>query len=349
MRLGPRQCPAFVFFVGLGLLLAVALGGALALRLGLSVGLMAFLGALGVATEATLAGLRRRLTGQDRMVFLQSLLAIAAVTAVTLWLIGWPVLPYLEALLLAVGLLQATGRLGCFKAGCCHGRPHTWGVCYRQAHTAAGLDPYLVGVPLVPVQLAEAGWSLGSVALGCAAALHSAPGNGLAAYLTAYCVGRFGFEFLRGDAWRPYAAGFSEAQWTALLLATAVAAAGWLGALPAPAWQPVAWGGLLGTAALVALKRGTTARHRLVQPRHVAEVARALHVLHAGKNLPRPLGAPLHRVCTSLGVTLAGGTAGEASSRRLTLAAAPLMRFVDVPSSSSSYPSNRVKGIEESK
>src|SRR6266566_1439622 len=40
-------------------------------------------------------------------------------------------------------------------------------------------------------------------------------------YIIVYGCGRFCLEFFRGDATRPYLYGFSEAQWTSLLLAMA--------------------------------------------------------------------------------------------------------------------------------
>ncbi len=314
VRLAGRSWPAFVLFAGLGLGAAVLLVTALSLDRGLSMGLMAGLAVAAVATEGGLALLRRALGGKDQFVFYESFLAIAAVVALCLLMMGRPVLAPLEAVLLGVGLLQAVGRMGCFMAGCCHGRPAAWGVCYHRAHAAQGFDAYLVGVPLLPVQLAEMVWSLGSVALGSVLVFQGAmPGSGLAAYVTAYALGRFFFEFARGDAGRPYVAGFSEAQWTALFVTTAVVGAGWGGVLPASAWHLGVWIGLMTVAGLVLLKRRTTTRHRLLHPGHVGEVARALRVLHAGKALARSAEAPPHVVRTSLGVELSGGDGQEAA------------------------------------
>ncbi len=320
VRLGTRQWPAFVLCTGLGLLAAVMLATALTRSRGLSLALMGVLGVTALATEGGLARLRRALTGRDQMVFYQSFWGIAATTALGLWILERPVLTYLEALLLSLGMLQAVGRMGCFMAGCCHGRPYAWGVCYRQAHVAAGFDPYLAGVPLVPVQLAEMVWAFGSVALGSGLVLTGVPpGSGLAAYVTAYALGRFIFEFARGDAGRPYAAGFSEAQWTALLATTAVVVAGWGGVLPASAWRLGVWAGLLGMAGLVSIKRRRTARYRLLHPGHVGEVARALRVLRAGKAIPRSTDAPPHVVRTSLGVELSDAESDEAAVQQYTL------------------------------
>lgn len=322
VRVGSRTVPAFVFFAGLGLVVAAGLTLALALHRGLSPGLMAGLGVAAVAAVGAQAVVLRAVAGAERLVYYRAVAAIGVAAGLVLWLLDRPALPYLEVLLLGVGALQAIGRMGCFRAGCCHGRPHAWGVCYRRAHTAAGLDRHLVGVPLVPVQLVEMGWALGSVALGSVLVVQGAPpGSGLAAYGMAYSAGRFGVEFMRGDAGRPYAGGFSEAQWIALAVATAVVGAGWSGVLPAAGWHLGTWASLLIAAALVALKRSITARHRLMHPRHVGEVARALRTLHAGHAIPRQPGAPPHTIRTSLGVelssTASGGGAVEHYAARL--------------------------------
>ena len=313
VTIGSRSWSAFVAVVGVGLVSAVLLAMALTLDRGLSVGLVAGLGVAAVATEGSLALLRRVLSGKEHMVFYESFLAIAVVAAALLGILRQPVIPYLEVLLLGVGLLQAVGRMGCFMVGCCHGRPYAWGVCYRQDHAAAGFNAYLVGVPLAPVQLVEMLWALGSVALGGLLVISGAPpGSGLTAYMVAYSLGRFFFEFVRGDALRPYAVGFSEAQWIALTLVTAVVLAGWAGVLPASVWHQAVATGLLGVAGVVMLKRRTTDQPHLLHPKHVGEVARALRVLHAGKAIPRDPDAPPHVVRTSLGVELSGGEGSEA-------------------------------------
>lgn len=315
VRIGSRSWSSFGLVVGVGLGAAVLLATALTVDRGLSVGFVAGLGVAAVATEGSLAVLRRVFTSDDHMVFYESFLAIAVVTLLLLWILGRPFLPHLEVLLLGVGLLQAVGRMGCFMVGCCHGRPSPWGVCYRQDHRAAGFNRYLVGVPLAPVQLVEMVWGFGSVALGSLLVVKgAAPGSGLAAYVVAYSLGRFFFEFARGDAARPYAAGFSEAQWIALSVTTAVALAGWGGVLPSSVWHQGAAAGLLGVAGSVLLQRRMTSRPPFFYPTHVAEMARALRVLHAGKSIPREAGASPHVVRTSLGVELSSGEVDETFS-----------------------------------
>jgi hypothetical protein len=97
-------------------------------------------------------------------------------------------------------------------------------------------------------------------------------GTALSWYVTAYAVARFGFERLRGDAVRPYWFGFSEAQWTSVVLVWIVALTEWRGRMPF-SWWHTAFGVGLGLA-MVGLRRSLLAD--LVAPGHVAELAAIL-------------------------------------------------------------------------
>lgn len=111
----------------------------------------------------------------------------------------------------AVPLVHGIGRVGCFCAGCCYGKPtDAWfGVCYP----AGGLAPS--GVPLVPVQLLEAAGDLVIFGLLCLP-VYRVPGRRLAVYLLLYGALRFGTECLRGDAARGLLGPLSGAQWISL-------------------------------------------------------------------------------------------------------------------------------------
>lgn len=63
---------------------------------------------------------------------------------------------FFPVLVPALPLVHAVGRVGCFCAGCCYGRaaPPPWGIAFT--HAIAGPN----GVPLLPVQLWEAGAEL---------------------------------------------------------------------------------------------------------------------------------------------------------------------------------------------
>lgn len=113
-----------------------------------------------------------------------------------------------------VALGHGIGRLGCFLAGCCYGRPsnHPWAVTYRFADAAT--------VSRHPTQLYE---SFAMLAL--FAALHRylqrsdrPEGAVMAIYLIAYGAIRFAVEALRGDDRGSWIFGvFSTSQWLSLV------------------------------------------------------------------------------------------------------------------------------------
>ena len=60
-----------------------------------------------------------------------------------------------------IALGHVTGRLGCFAAGCCYGKPTDvpWAVIFTNPLAAANVGTPL-GIPLHPTQLYEAGAEL---------------------------------------------------------------------------------------------------------------------------------------------------------------------------------------------
>src|SRR5580693_2363108 len=68
-----------------------------------------------------------------------------------------PLLPTLDTCAAALPVGHAIGRMGCFFAGCCYGKPTTepWGVIFTNP-TAAQLAGTPLGVHLHPTQLYEA-------------------------------------------------------------------------------------------------------------------------------------------------------------------------------------------------
>jgi hypothetical protein len=195
------------------------------------------------------------------------------------WVLGQPVLPYLDLTILGIGLFLVFGRIGCLMVGCCHGRPHRWGVCYRQEHADAGFPQYYVGVRLFPIQALESLFVFSVIALASWLVLTDhPPGEALAWYVVTYGVARFFFEFARGDTGRPELFGFSEAQWTSLLVVTAGVIAEFYGLMPLHPWHAWATVGLVLTMILVALIRRSRkpAIYQLLHPAHVREIAKAV-------------------------------------------------------------------------
>lgn len=113
---------------------------------------------------------------------------------------------------IAVG--HGIGRVGCFLAGCCYGRP--------MAPPLGLLMPQALGAPhdvaLFPVQLLEAALN---ISLGIFLLIYSRrrreEGQVTGLYLVAYAGIRFCVEFLRYDAVRGFAGALSTGQWMSIL------------------------------------------------------------------------------------------------------------------------------------
>ncbi|MBI3565851.1 MAG: prolipoprotein diacylglyceryl transferase [Elusimicrobia bacterium] len=137
-----------------------------------------------------------------------------------------PFLRLLDTVCVMAPFWHVFGRLGCFLAGCCHGRPTSapWAVTFRDPR--AMVPPEWLGTPLHPAQLYEA---VGDALI--AAALYRllvktegrAPGLVAAAYFAAYGVLRFSLEFYRGDT-VPLALGLTAGQGLGLGLVAAALA-----------------------------------------------------------------------------------------------------------------------------
>lgn len=126
-----------------------------------------------------------------------------------------------------IALGQSIGRLGCFAAGCCYGKP---------THSLLGVtftNPYsnqTVGVPLLiplhPTQLYEAAANLVIFAiLWLKLKRKKFDGQVFILYLTFYSVVRFTIEFFRGDPDRGFLFGglLSTSQFISVILMIAAA------------------------------------------------------------------------------------------------------------------------------
>jgi Prolipoprotein diacylglyceryl transferase len=292
-----------------GLAVAVVLTAALVRHDGLSMPALAAIALAAVAVFITLALAVKVITGIESLTYYHHQFAVLAAAAGLSACLGRPVLPYLDVTSLGVGAFLVFGRVGCLLVGCCHGKPSRWGPRYRTAHVEAGFPACYAGVRLLPVQLLEAAWVAIAVLVGTDLFLRgSTPGTTLGWYLMAYACGRFGLEFLRGDWGRPYLWGFSEAQWTSLILVAGVAVAGWAGRSPAWPWPSIAATLLAAIMAGLGLRRRATAsvRHRLVRSDHFREVVEILRWLPADPRAARDEQG-IAVVSTSLGIRLSAG------------------------------------------
>jgi len=270
--------PSFHAFGALGLVAAIFLAMGLSHRLGLSTGAELFLAGLAAFTFWVHSLTVKLLTQRETFIYLRHVLVLTATLLLSGMVLGLhSPLAYTEVIMLAVGLLQATGRIGCFMAGCCHGRPHSWGICYGDAHVAAGFPAYLKQVRLFPVQAVEALWGLLCVAAGSGLLLAGYPaGSGLSSYLMLYGTGRFFLEFYRGDAARAYMGPLSEAQGLSLLFMLGVLLGESTRAIPFFSWHALAFACPAAVGGILALSPSHRQTARLFRPAHVRELAARL-------------------------------------------------------------------------
>ena len=143
---------------------------------------------------------------------------------VAFWYIGRHGLPFwttCDVFAPGITLGHVTGRLGCFAAGCCYGRPTTlpWGITFHNPLAAANVGTPL-GIPLHPTQLYEAGAELLILILLLATEKRGKPfaGRTFWLYMLLYAISRYIIEFYRGDP-RGEMFGMSTSQFISVVLA----------------------------------------------------------------------------------------------------------------------------------
>src|SRR6185312_7954909 len=133
---------------------------------------------------------------------------------------GLPVLATSDLFAPGLAIGHGIGRLGCFAAGCCWGKPThlPWGVTFTSKDATTGVP---LGIALHPTQLYEAF----AEAIVCVILIYQLrrphrDGQVIGMYLVLYGIVRFGVEFLREhDASNPLGGPFTLEQWIALALA----------------------------------------------------------------------------------------------------------------------------------
>ena len=112
-----------------------------------------------------------------------------------------PFLPLADCYSAGLPLGHAIGRLGCFAAGCCYGKPTwlPWGVVFTNPR-AAELVGTPLNIPLHPTQLYEsAAEFMNFLILVFLAKRQRFAGELLATYMVLYGIERGLIEFVRGD------------------------------------------------------------------------------------------------------------------------------------------------------
>jgi phosphatidylglycerol---prolipoprotein diacylglyceryl transferase len=149
-------------------------------------------------------------------------LILAVVVAI--WYIrrvGLPLWTTCDVFAPGIALGHVVGRLGCFFAGCCYGKPTTmpWGIVFTDPFAAANTGTPL-NVALHPTQLYEAGAEaiILFILLGTESRGRRYPGRTFWLYMLLYAVSRYVIEIYRGDP-RGTIGMFSTSQFISLLLA----------------------------------------------------------------------------------------------------------------------------------
>src|SRR5688572_25965816 len=142
---------------------------------------------------------------------------------VALWYIrriGLPLWTTCDVFAPGIALGHVVGRLGCFFAGCCYGKPTTvpWAITFTDPFAASNVGTPL-NVPLHPTQLYEAGAE--ALILGLLLATESRgrrfPGRTFWFYMLFYAVSRYVIEIFRGDP-RGSVGIFSTSQFISIVL-----------------------------------------------------------------------------------------------------------------------------------
>jgi hypothetical protein len=125
----------------IGLVAALAAGALLARVRDLLQGVVVALGLAAILVFLALAMATKIVSGEERLIYDE--IAVVACSALLLRLAGLPVLPYLDILVIGLGLFLACGR------------PWRYGIRYSRVHVKAGFPRYLAGVRIFPVQALE--------------------------------------------------------------------------------------------------------------------------------------------------------------------------------------------------
>lgn len=144
-------------------------------------------------------------------------------------------LKVLDAFAPALILTQATMRIGCLSAGCCHGKP-AWGVPWAIIVDDPDTATLYRGIPVHPTQAYQIIINLAIfVTLFALRKQPEMEGRLLWLYLILYGIGRFGVELFRGDE-RAMVGPISFNQVVCLLF-IAVGVAFWRGWISTELWS----------------------------------------------------------------------------------------------------------------
>lgn len=166
--------------------------------------------------------------------------------AVSIWYVRhyrMPVLKTCDAFAPGVALGHAFGRVGCFAAGCCYGKPTSlpWGATFTNPLAAQVVGTPL-GVPLHPTQIYESLVEVANFLILLWLFKHKKfDGQVIGAYLFLYGFARYFLEFLRDDPGRGslFGGAMSGSQFISIFMVI-LGGALWMRRTEAPAAAPAA-------------------------------------------------------------------------------------------------------------
>lgn len=233
LKIGPINIFTYGSFLCLAFLAALWVAGREARRVGLPPGRIWDLGlyilvaaVVGARALEVLLNLHRYLekpldifkVWDGGLAFQGGLILALIITIVYIRRHQLPIWSTLDILALGIPLGQSIGRIGCFMAGCCYGRPTDlpWGVTFTHPESLGPL-----GVKIHPTQLYESLPVLGVFAvLYYLRTRKRFDGQLMGVYFLLAGLVRFGVEFFRGDPRGPaLVVGMPVTQVTALLMA----------------------------------------------------------------------------------------------------------------------------------
>jgi len=135
-------------------------------------------------------------------VFYGGLLVAVTVALFYIRKVGLPLWTTCDVFAPGIALGHVVGRLGCFFAGCCYGRPTTvpWAITFTSPAAAANVGTPL-NIPLHPTQLYEAGAEalILTILLSTESRGRQFAGRTFWLYMLMYAVSRYIIEIFRGD------------------------------------------------------------------------------------------------------------------------------------------------------
>ena len=309
LNLGFKRVASYHFFGILGIVTASALVLVLAYLEDLSIGIVMLLQLSALVLTGIYYGITRLLTRKDKVVFFNYFLTLVIGEVLILYLLDQPVIRYLDVLVAGSGMLFAFGRIGCYMAGCCYGKPAKNGLCYSRYHTRNGFPHHLLHVRLLPVQLIEAAWLFGATGLASLLLTRTtSPGIAVTTFVLFLCTGRILLEFLRGDPERPYYLGISQAQWTSLAVLLGISGLQLANLLPFPWWQSFIYLSFFVLLLFLLLNSRSFATNKLYSPDHIYELIKLLQSFNKGITIPSMKSTAVHIKKTSANLQISRDT-----------------------------------------